>query len=78
MSEELISRDDIVGLIGERVLNDALAERSVAAIGRAAAAKAWDEGWSARASRGYAHLKVGECVPPPAHINPYRKEQGNE
>lgn len=37
------------------------------------AAKAWSEGWSARASRGYAHLKVGECVPPPAHINPYRK-----
>ena len=35
------------------------------------AAKAWSEGWSARASRGYAHLKVGECVPPPAHINPY-------
>lgn len=37
------------------------------------AAKAWSEGWTARASRGYAHLKVGECVPPPAHINPYRK-----
>lgn len=37
------------------------------------AAKAWSEGWSARASRGYAHLKVGECVPPPAHINPYRE-----
>ena len=37
------------------------------------AARAWSEGWSARASRGYAHLKVGECVPPPAHINPYRE-----
>lgn len=37
------------------------------------AAKAWGEGWSTRASRGYAHLKVGECVPPPAHINPYRE-----
>lgn len=41
------------------------------------AARAWDEGWSARASRGYAHLKVGECVPPPAHINPYRKAVGS-
>lgn len=40
MSEELISRDDIVGLIGERVSDDAWAERSVAAIERAAAEKA--------------------------------------
>ena len=40
MSEDLISRDDIVGLIGERVSDDALAERSVAAIERAAAEKA--------------------------------------
>ena len=45
----------------------------LAEVERVAAEKAWDEGWSARASRGYAHLKVGECVPPPAHINPYRK-----
>lgn len=52
----------------EEMLNLDLAE-----VERAAAEKAWSEGWSARASRGYAHLKVGECVPPPAHINPYRK-----
>ena len=36
-------------------------------------AEAWNEGWAARASR--AHLKVGECVPAPAHINPYRADR---
>jgi hypothetical protein len=34
-------------------------------------AEAWDEGWAARADRK--HLKVGECVPAPPHINPYRR-----
>lgn len=36
-------------------------------------AEAWDEGWAARADRK--HLKVGECVPAPPHINPYRADR---
>lgn len=55
-------------------LESVVAERDAAlACIAEVSAKAWSEGWSARASRGYAHLKAGECVPPPDHINPYRK-----
>lgn len=43
---------------------------------RKAKAEAWEEGWAARASRP--HLKRGECVPPPPHINPYRADQEEE
>lgn len=46
-------------------------DRMIAEVERAAAEKAWAEGWATRASRGYAHLKVGESVPAPGHINPY-------
>lgn len=34
-------------------------------------AEAWQKGWADRADR--AHLKHGESVPAPDHINPYRK-----
>ena len=33
-------------------------------------ADAWQAGWAARAERP--HLKRGESVPAPSHINPYR------
>lgn len=36
-------------------------------------AEAWQEGWAYRADR--AHLKHGESVPAPDHINPYRKAE---
>lgn len=36
-------------------------------------AEAWQKGWAYRADR--AHLKRGESVPAPDHINPYRKAE---
>lgn len=42
-----------------------------------AKAEAFAEGWALRASRGYAHLKVGESVPLPDHINPYRRKRAD-
>lgn len=55
-------------------LSEAQFDRWLAEVERAAAEKAWAEGWATRASRSYGHLKVGESVPAPRHINPYRKE----
>lgn len=84
MSEELISRDDIVGLIGERVSDDAWAERSVAAIERAAAEKAWDEGANAVTCEWRLHPERGDAIVKHAQVrtrrpaNPYRKEHGND
>ena len=79
MSEDLISRDDIVGLIGERVSDDAWAERSVAAIERAAAEKAWDEGVNAVTCEWRLHPERGDAIVKHAQVrtrrpaNPYRK-----
>lgn len=42
---------------------------------RAREAAAWGEGWTARADRP--HLKRGESVPPPTHINPYTRQEAD-
>ncbi len=65
--------DALIGFIARHDEHEGYYWEQLEALIQEREARAWDEGWSARASRGYAHLKVGECVPPPAHINPYRK-----
>lgn len=68
MSEQLLTREDIVNLLGERFSNNELAEASVAAIEREAVVMAWDEGygdcWDYHVSEG----AIGRTG------NPYRQK----